>query len=60
MKRLGKIVVCLASGLVLNAGVRADGIVLPNNPYAPIVVRNVFGLNPTPTGNPSRHRLTAA
>ena len=46
MKRLGKIVVCLASGLVLNAGARANDGVLPNNPYAPIVVRNVFGLNP--------------
>jgi hypothetical protein len=46
MKRLVKIVVCLASGLVLNAGARADDVVLPNNPYAPIVVRNVFGLNP--------------
>jgi len=48
MKRLGKIVVCLASGLVLNAGARADDGVLPNNPYAPIVVRNVFDLNPPP------------
>jgi len=48
MKRLGKIVVCLASGLVLNAGARADNSVLPNNPYAPIVVRNIFGLNPPP------------
>jgi hypothetical protein len=46
MKRLGKIVVCLASGLVLNAGARAGDTVLPNNPYAPIIVRNVFGLNP--------------
>ena len=46
MKRLVKIVICLASGLVLNAGARADDGVLPNNPYAPIVVRNVFGLNP--------------
>ena len=46
MKRLVKIVICLASGLVLNAGARADDVVLPNNPYAPIVVRNVFGLNP--------------
>ena len=48
MKRLGKIVVCLASGLVLNAGTRADDGVLPNNPYAPIVVRNIFALNPPP------------
>ena len=46
MKRLGKIVVCLASGLVLNAGARADDRMLSNNPYAPIVVRNIFGLNP--------------
>ena len=51
MKRLGKIVVCLASGLVLNAGTRADDGVLPNNPYAPIVVRNIFGLNPVPTND---------
>jgi len=51
MKRLGKIVVCLASGLVLNAGTRADDGVLPNNPYAPIVVRNVFSLNPAPTND---------
>jgi hypothetical protein len=48
MKRLGKIVVCLASGLVLNAGTRAGDAVSPNNPYAPIVVRNIFGLNPPP------------
>jgi hypothetical protein len=48
MKRLGKIVICLASGLVLNAGARADDGVLPNNPYAPIVVRNIFALNPPP------------
>src|ERR1039458_7407646 len=48
MKRLGKIVICLASGLVLNAGARADDGVLPNNPYAPIVVRNIFALTPPP------------
>ncbi len=46
MKRLGKIVVCLASGLVLNAGAGADNVVLPNNPYAPIVAHNIFHLNP--------------
>jgi hypothetical protein len=51
MKRLGKIAVCLASGLVLNAGARADDAVLPNNPYAPVVVRNVFALNPLPTND---------
>jgi hypothetical protein len=46
MKRLVKIAVCLASGLVLSAGARADDAVLPNNPYAPIVIRNVFNLTP--------------
>jgi hypothetical protein len=46
VKRLGKIVVCLASGLVLSAGARADDAVLPDNPYAPIVARNIFHLNP--------------
>ena len=48
MKRLGKIVVCLAGGLLLSAGTRADDGGLPDNPYAPIVVRNVFALNPPP------------
>ena len=51
MKRLAKIVVCVASGLVLNAGARADDGVLPNNPYAPVVIRNIFGLNPLPTND---------
>ncbi len=53
MRCFGKIVVCLASVLVLNASTRADDDVLPNNPYAPIVVRNVFGLNPAPTNDPT-------
>jgi hypothetical protein len=53
MKRLGKIAVCLASGLVLNAGARADDVVLPNNPYVTIVVRNVFGLNPPQPVDPN-------
>jgi hypothetical protein len=46
MKRVGKIAVCLAGGLALNAGLRAESIASPENPYAPIVVRNVFDLNP--------------
>jgi hypothetical protein len=46
MKRVVKIAVCLASGLALNAGLCADNVVLPNNPYAPIVARNIFHLNP--------------
>ena len=51
MKRLGKIAVCLASGLVLNAGARAGDAVLPNNPYVPIVIRNVFDLKLLPTND---------
>src|ERR1700722_16422629 len=46
MMRSGKIAICLASGLALNANLRADEVALPNNPYAPIVVRNIFDLNP--------------
>ena len=49
MNRAGKIAVCLAGGLALNAGLRADDIVLPGNPYAPVVARNVFDLNPIVT-----------
>jgi hypothetical protein len=51
MKRGGKIAICLAGGLALTAGLRAADGALTNvsdNPYAPIVVRNVFGLNPPP------------
>jgi hypothetical protein len=40
MKCLGKIVICLASGLVWNTGFGAG------NPYGPIAERNIFGLNP--------------
>jgi hypothetical protein len=39
---------CLAGGLLLNAAARADDAVLPGNPYAPVVTRNIFGLNPPP------------
>ncbi|HLX96886.1 MAG TPA: hypothetical protein VKU37_14175 [Verrucomicrobiae bacterium] len=46
MKHVGKLAVCLAGGLVLNTGLGADNRVSPNNPYEPIVVRNIFGLNP--------------
>ena len=34
------------SGLVFNAGLCANSQVSPNNPYVPIVERNIFGLNP--------------
>jgi hypothetical protein len=46
VKHFVKLTICLAGGLALNAGLRADDVVLPGNPYAPLVARNVFGLNP--------------
>ena len=46
MKRVWKIAIYLASGLALNASLQADDVSLPNNPYAPIVAHNMFGLNP--------------
>jgi hypothetical protein len=46
MKRLGKITVCLAAGLALNAGLRADDAASPDNPYATIATRNIFALIP--------------
>ncbi len=48
MKLTGKILVCLAGTLALNATVRADNVVLSGNPYAPVVARNIFGLSPPP------------
>jgi hypothetical protein len=54
MKRAGTICLGLAAGLALTASVRADSPAPDasgDNPYAPVVVRNVFGLNPpTPPG----------
>ena len=48
MKRGGKIAIWLAGGLLLSAGARADNVVVASadNPYTPIVTRNIFGLNP--------------
>ncbi|HKW28200.1 MAG TPA: hypothetical protein VJT54_02610 [Verrucomicrobiae bacterium] len=40
MKHFWRIAFCLVSGLVLNTGLGVD------NPYTPIAVRNIFGLNP--------------
>jgi hypothetical protein len=45
---VGKIAVCLAIKLVLTTSTHAEDVASPQNPYAPIVVRNVFGLNPPP------------
>ena len=49
MTRGGKIAICLAGGLAFSASLRADdAVVLPGNPYAPIVARNIFDLSPPP------------
>ncbi len=48
MNHCGKILTCLAGGLALAAVVRADEAVLPGDPYAIVVARNIFGLNPPP------------
>src|SRR5277367_7026696 len=48
MKCVWKMAVCLAVGLALVAGLRADNAAPSGNPYASIVTRNVFGLNPPP------------
>ena len=53
MKLTGKILICLAGGLALNPSLRADDVLLPGNPYAPVVVRNIFGLNPLPPVDPN-------
>jgi hypothetical protein len=59
VRYIGKIAICLAGGLALCTVAHA-GSVTPNNPYAPIVVRNVFDLNPpqpvdqTPTEPPPK------
>lgn len=56
MKHFAKLAVCLVSGLVLNTGLGAD------SPYAPIAVRNIFGLNPpqaiTPTAPEPPSKIT--
>lgn len=46
MKHFEKIAICLAGGLTLSASLRADSVPLSDNPYALVVARNIFGLNP--------------
>jgi hypothetical protein len=55
MKCIEKIAVGFAVGLALNASLSAAEVVSPNNPYAPIVVRNVFGLNPLQPVDPNQN-----
>jgi hypothetical protein len=55
MKRAGKILLCLASGVVCHVFARAADDALPDNPYALVVTRNVFGLNPpAPVAKPGQ------
>jgi hypothetical protein len=54
VKRVGKLCICLAGGLVLNAGLRAADTVSPDHPYAPIVTRNVFNIHPPPPVDPNK------
>jgi hypothetical protein len=46
LKLLRKFAACLAGGLVLSVGVRGGDVMSAANPYEPIAVRNIFGLNP--------------
>jgi hypothetical protein len=45
MNHYGKIAIGLAGGLALSIIARADDVVLPGDPYATVVARNIFGLN---------------
>ena len=53
MKRVGIIALCLASGLAVGVSLRAEDAALPGNPYAVVVARNIFGLNPPPVVDPN-------
>jgi hypothetical protein len=53
MKYMGKIAVFLTSAVVMSTSVRAGDALSTDNPYAPIVARNIFGLNPPPAVDPT-------
>jgi hypothetical protein len=40
-------------GLIIHAGLQADGATLSDNPYGTIVAHNIFGLEPMPTNAPA-------
>ena len=56
MKRVGTIATCLAAGCLLNSSLRAQDEALPGNPYAVVVMRNIFGLNPPPPVDPNANK----
>jgi hypothetical protein len=53
MNRVGKIALCLAGGFIFTVAARADDAALPGDPYAVVVTRNIFGLNPPPPVDPN-------
>jgi hypothetical protein len=53
MKTIRYLLISLAGGLALSANARAEDVVLPGNPYALVVARNIFGLNPPTPVDPS-------
>ncbi len=53
MNRSGKFTACLLGGLALTVGVRADDVLSPGDPYATVVARNIFGLNPPQLKDPN-------
>lgn len=50
---VGKLWICLAGGLLFNAGLRAAEASL-DSPYVPIVNRNVFDIHPPPPPDPNQ------
>jgi hypothetical protein len=53
MKIIRNFLLGLAGGLLLTTVALGDDAVLPGNPYAPVVARNIFGLNPPPPVDPN-------
>lgn len=58
VKCIAKIAVCVVGGLTLNGSLVGQEFssitnLLPDEPYAPIVARNVFGLNSPPQSDPA-------
>jgi len=52
MKGIAKLTIGLAGGLALTAGVCAQETPTAGDPYAVVVTRNIFGLNPPPPPGP--------
>jgi hypothetical protein len=51
MNASGKFKLCLIGGIALGFIARADDTVAPGDPYATVIERNIFGLNPPPPPN---------